>query len=132
MRLLNNKGFAITSILYVLFILFLLILISVLSGLSSKKNMAEKTLEMLEDSFIGVEMDRTDEKVIEAQELGIAPVTGKYIFMIDGTNTLCSTYLTRGTNWNEEDVTYIPKDCNDYEVDMTLMKIYSFEDEGSL
>lgn len=124
----NNKGFAITSILYILFIVFLLILVSVLSGLSSKKNMSEKNLEKLETSFSGIELNNTE--IEEAKSSGIAPETGKYIFTINSTDIQCTTYLTKGTNWKEERVTYIPRDCNDYEIDMTLTKIYSFENEG--
>ena len=37
----NNKGFAITGILYTIFILFIMILLSILSGLNTRKNILE-------------------------------------------------------------------------------------------
>ena len=50
---LNNKGFAITGILYTVFILFLLIITSVLAGLQLKRTMLERSIILLEDSYIG-------------------------------------------------------------------------------
>ena len=47
----NNKGFAITGILYTLFILFIMILFSILSSLSYKKGILEKTVLGIEDDY---------------------------------------------------------------------------------
>ena len=127
MTKLNNTGIAITGILYTLFILFLLILVSVLSGLSSKRNISEHSVQIYEDSFSGTPL--TSEQVTDAFTASIAPVTGKYIFNIKDTTIQCVTYLVKGTNWKEQNITYIPKDCNDYDVEMELIEIYNFEKE---
>ena len=47
----NNKGFAITGILYTLFILFTMILLSVLATMSAKRTSLEKTIIGLENSY---------------------------------------------------------------------------------
>lgn len=267
----NNKGFAITGILYTLFILFLLILVSVLAGLHSKKNMLEKMTNIVEKSFQGSTL-QSDSNVQLALEKKVAPINGKYVFelntlqnliygvvdtpstktegityqisnkkitvradkndgygfvgakvylnantnyifscdtngiwdasessntveaflMLNGkystikhmtsndnfnfqvpvtgeywlrldvnmqgktyefsnikitdniTQTTCSTYLNKGTPFTKEAITFIPKDCNDYDYTfsqlddnsnsvskMTLKKIYSFEGDGA-
>ena len=133
----NNKGFAITGIIYTLFILFLMILLSVLSGLSISKNMMSSSIEAFEDSLSGTKLD--DAKVAEINASGIAPYFGKYLFKVnitkdDGTvdyNVTCSTYLKKGTDFiNEADsITLSPQDCNEYDIktNMQFEEIYSFE-----
>jgi hypothetical protein len=48
---LNNKGFAITGILYTVFALFLMILLSVLSGLNIKRNLLEKNMDTMKEAL---------------------------------------------------------------------------------
>ena len=48
---LNNKGFAITSVLYGLLILFVVLTSTYLSILSSKKNNKDKITEDLEEDY---------------------------------------------------------------------------------
>ena len=87
MRRLNNKGFAITGILYTVFIVFLLIMLSVLSLLRIKKNMLEKSLEVLEGSFDGKKMDIEAIKNFNSgssEDKGKINNTGKYIFYVNG------------------------------------------------
>lgn len=123
---LNNKGFAITGILYTLFILFLLILVSILGGLSSKKNMLEQSIISQENSFIGTKIEPAE----KALKDNITIVTGKYVFSISGVeNTKCTAYLKRGINIKKEKITYIPGNCNEYEQTMILEEVYSFEKE---
>lgn len=124
---LNNKGFAITGILYTLFILFLLILVSVLSGLSSKRRFAAYSLNKLEDSYTGVLQESS--VITDANSSKIAPVTGKYIFKTDPDNKTCVAYFKKGASLDSETITYIPKDCNDYEFTFEVTEIYSFEEE---
>lgn len=137
----NNKGFAITGILYTLFILFLLILISILSGLSIKKNILSHSINSLENSYLGKEITITNRNN--------AQVDGKYVYILKYTNAenggtetthTCTTYLKKGTDMTiKSNMTFTPKDCNNYEFTVntsngnledkkiTLVKIYSFE-----
>lgn len=130
---LNNKGFAITGILYTLFILFLLILVSVLGGLSTKKNMLEQSVVSQEDSFIGTSLNAEQINAVIDIENATVTVTGKYIFNakeeVTGKEITCTTYLKKGTKLN--DITYIPNDCNEYKEKLifTLNAVYSFEKE---
>ena len=79
---LNNKGFAITGILYTVFILFLLITVAVLAGLQSRKTMLEKSTMKLEESYEGKEQNSDLIDAFNKGENSIAPVTGKYEFYI--------------------------------------------------
>lgn len=129
MTKLNNKGFAITGILYTLFILFLLILVSVLGGLSLKKNMLEQSISSLEDSYLGTLYDEYDKDNITK-----APVDGRYQFTFeesDGKIITCYSYLKKGTDLTSDTITYIPNDCNIYDdkKNLKLTEIISFEKE---
>lgn len=132
MTMLNNKGFAISGILYTLFILFLLILVSVLSGLSTKKNMLEQSTIKQEDDLLGAqftnqtEVDEINNKINQFNftiEIP-APVTGKYFFKVisktqnetdlteEKTELDCVAYLKKDTNLNFDNITFIPNDCD--------------------
>ena len=132
----NNKGFAITGIIYTLFVLFLLILLSVLSGLSSFQKLMINSTEIFETSYEGTKIDDTEVEEIKID--GIATYTGKYIFDMTITETTikCSAYLYKDTNFksafNESSKTIFlsPVDCNNYSYDynnLDLKEIYSFE-----
>ena len=130
MTKLNNKGFAITGILYTLFVLFLLILVSVLGGLSSKKNLLEQSITSLEDSYLGTVYSK-DEYInsIKVSELEIAPVDGRYKFSctIDEVEYYdCYSYLKKGDNIN--DSILIPNDFNNSNVKRELQEVTSFEE----
>ena len=77
----NNKGFAITGIIYTLFILFLMILLTVLAGLSSYQRLMVNSTRSLENSFEGEQM--TDDDVTNIKNSGVASVSGKYVFKLD-------------------------------------------------
>jgi len=133
----NNKGFAITGILYTLFVLFIMILLSILSTISYKKGILEKTIIGLEDDFSLTEIADLN-TTINADER-IATINGKYVFNLyteivyDATNKKtvkneCSIYLKKGqiipisitdTNTNP-DFTLIPNDCNKYAANIIL------------
>lgn len=81
----NNKGFAITSILYTIFVLFLLILISILFALNNQNNLMRKSIESLEDDYVKLTELKDNESGATAQ------CTGKYIFF-DNT----AIYLKKG------------------------------------
>lgn len=140
----NNKGFAITGIIYTLFILFLMILLTVLTGLSSYQRLMINSTRSLENSFEGEKID-DDPSIDNIKDNGYAKYLGKYIFRIDengdgeidDNDTMeCSTYLKKGTMFNGDNTTksfsksiakLSPNDCNDYDVKMELVRVYSFE-----
>ncbi|MDD5827483.1 MAG: hypothetical protein PUD25_06965 [Bacilli bacterium] len=87
MRKLDNKGFAITGILYTLFILFILLMFSILNGLQSKKQMLERSTVKLEESFKSKDVTNDSNIGIEkALTEGKALTTGKYLFEINTNN----------------------------------------------
>ena len=118
----NNKGFAITGIIYTLFIVFLLVLLSVLSGLSIYRNLMINSTESLEQSFEGIKIETGLEEI---QANDIAPYFGKYIFQNSNTNTECTVYLTKNQKISEAVLT--PETCNKEHIKLTA--IYSFEGE---
>lgn len=110
---LNNKGFAITGILYTLFILFIMILLSILSGLSTKKNIMEKSVESLVDSYKW--------ECIEDTSLTETTETGKYEFTNAEKTKQCYTYLKSGVNLNNSsEITFTNADCNNATVKDSL------------
>lgn len=132
----NNKGFAITGVLYTIMILFLLILLSILAGLSSRNNLLKKSVESLESNFVGKEIKEftiTENK---------APFTGKYVFRVTGgpEDTECYSFINKdselkvSTTDGETDVTnitFVTNDCNTKKNNSLykfyLTKIYSFD-----
>ena len=87
MKRLNNKGFAITGILYTLFILFILLMFSILNGLQSKKQMLENSTVKLEESFKSKDVTNDSNiGITKALEEGKALTTGKYLFEINTNN----------------------------------------------
>lgn len=118
----NNKGFAISGILYTLFVLFLVILVLALDGLKTRNNYLEKSITVsgLNEVYIGkwLEFYSTDyETSLEF------PYTGKYSFSVtldDGSTVNCYSYLTKGAVISNEDGTinydnikYTTSTCND-------------------
>ncbi len=137
MRKINNKGFAITGILYALLVMFLSVLVFVLSNLKSNRAMLERSIVTLEGTYQGTEKDIS--LVQQAEKTKIAPVTGKYIFNLKSTDkeVTCVSYLKKYSRIDHS-ITFIPNDCNIYnysfsyensqsESIITLTKIYSFE-----
>lgn len=112
---LNNKGFAITGILYTLFILFIMILLSILSGLSTKKNIMEKSVETLANDYTWECEKETTSTT--------APETGKYEFA--NGSLLCYTYLKSGTDLsNASSLTFTTTDCNNKKTTLTFNNKY--------
>lgn len=92
---LNNKGFAITGILYTVFILFLMILLSVLGGLNAKRKLLEKNIENLKESL--------EETCKDTSQQAIGYTTqyqGKYTIKVG--NNEYETYLARDTSLTVE------------------------------
>lgn len=137
----NNKGFAITGIIYTLFILFLMILLTVLTGLSSYQRLMINSTRSLENSYKGEEIvddpSTNNDKFDNIKNNGKADYLGKYVFKLDN-GIECSAYLKKDTdfsgydnkiakNFSQNIAELSPYDCNDYNVNMNLIKVYSFE-----
>lgn len=120
----NNKGFAITGILYTLFVLFLLILISCLNGLSSKNNLLQKAIENLDDSFVGYKISDDEIAGISDWKKISAPYTGKYVFSSENGKE-CYSYLNKGTNMNS--IVFTDTECQNQKDSLEIKSIYNFE-----
>ncbi len=84
----NNKGFAITGILYGLMVTFILMVLSLLAILSSKKNRLMEITGSITNTI-----DFKEE--VLTQNINLPYVTekrGKYVFIVNGTYE-CSAYL---------------------------------------
>ena len=116
----NNKGFAITGILYTIFILFIMVLLSILAGLSSRRSLLEKSMMSLEDDY----------KITDANMNNItgtrAPFTGKYIYKRNNNETECTTYLKKGVSLASNSVTFIESNCNSNKSDLVVATGYKF------
>lgn len=86
---LNNKGFAISSVLYGILILFIVLTGSYLAVLSAKKNRLDNITKDIENKEgFGTPIDANETLPYTA------PYTGKYIFNNDET---CFAYISKGT-----------------------------------
>ena len=110
---LNNRGFAITGILYTIFVLFSLVLVSILAGLSSKKTFQEKSIESLEKGYIFDEI--ASDEITSTDSLK----SGKYHFLFtitkDGVNEEidCYSYLSSfSLSETDRDIEYTTYTCN--------------------
>lgn len=131
----NNKGFAITGIIYTLFILFLLILLSVLSNLRTFQKLMINSTEPLEKTFEGIAI--TEEQLTNIKTNGVVSYTGKYTFEIKfrglSESITCSTYLNKGTTLDADNIIFSPDGCNnkDYPIEsLQLISGYNFEGEN--
>lgn len=133
----NNKGFAITGIIYTLFILFLMILLTVLTNSSSYQRLMINSTRSLEGSFEGEEISSivNSDKFNEIKNNGKAKYLGKYVFKLNN-GLECSAYLKKDTDFSgyttaksfSENIAKLsPYDCNEYNSGITLFEVYSFE-----
>ena len=105
----NDKGFAITGIIYTLFIIFLMVLLSVLSGLKSYQRLMSNSISGLENSFEGIKLEGTEYANNAIEEDGTINYSGKYVFK-SGSN-ICTTYLNKGININST-IYFIEGNCS--------------------
>lgn len=96
---LNNKGFAITSILYGLLILFVLLIGSYLTILTARKNRVDKITTKIEDNYYF--SHKSDEMTIDDINTFKAPYTGKYVF---NDNEDCYIYLQKNSTIKIDEV----------------------------
>jgi len=119
---LNNKGFAITGILYTVFVLFLMILLSVLSGLNIKRQILEKNISNIKEDL------EEDCKTL-SEPIAVGYTTkyqGKYTIKLNNGYEY-ETYLSKRKILTEEELrklTYIGIENNPTDFsDATITKI---------
>ena len=93
---LNNKGFAITAVLYGLLILFVILIGSYLTLLGTKKSRLDIITSDIEKDY---EFNKEITDIIQPNYPYIAPYTGKYIFEND-----CVKYLYKGNSYDEDEL----------------------------
>lgn len=124
---LNNKGFAISGMLYTLFALFLIIMFSILAMSNFKRNVLIKTTENLEESYTLTKVEGIENYL----DGSTTKITGKYVFKTKtstGADKICTAYLKKGTTIPDSitpDETYenfslIPEDCNNSNYTISL------------
>lgn len=98
----NNKGFAITGILYTIFILFIMTLFAVLAGLNTRLKLTQKSVMSFENNY---SLDDENNLFSGNSNENInyrdtALYTGKYVFVSNqNPNLQCFTYLNRGKSF---------------------------------
>jgi len=89
---LNNKGFAITGILYTILILFVLLLSSLLAILSARVNRLSTINDDINNEIIYNNLINEDDALIVGDDYYITKYRGKYEFTINDNKT-CYSYL---------------------------------------
>lgn len=93
---LNNKGFAITSVLYGLLILFVVMTSSYLTVLSAKKNRLDNITKEIEKKYdFNIKKENLTESIGDTYT---APYTGKYTF------DNCIMYLYKGNVYEKSEL----------------------------
>lgn len=125
----NNKGFAITGIIYTLFILFLMILVSVLSGIRIMQRSASDSVYKLKNKVEEVKEVVIEENFnwIKDDEILVLPNNEqgyyKYIFKVEGNykdnegndvnlKINCTTYISHEVEVDK--LVFSPSNCNEY------------------
>ena len=107
---LNNKGFAITSVLYGLLLLFVFLVGSYLLVLTSKKNRLDTISADIDDKYGFNTTTDVDDPFLSSDSY-TAPYTGKYVFTFSDSST-CTSYIKNGTDISDlSNVTFIGN-CN--------------------
>ena len=125
----DNKGFAISGIIYTLCILFLIILLTTISGLNLLQKLKVNSVQNFEEVFKGRKME--SEEFLYLNEFKVAPVTGKYVFQVTKVDeeviNECVAYLKRETNIISDYPTFFPNECNEGISSIRLVEIYVFD-----
>ena len=83
MKRLNNRGFAITAVLYGLLILFLLLFLGMIRILNTERKRMAKISDEIDNSIVN--MERIDiSSDIYYGDIYVTPYRGKYVFYING------------------------------------------------
>ena len=86
----NNKGFAITGILYTVFILFIMTMFAILAGLNTRLKLMQKSVMSFEDDYVCNNVEN------QAYNIGYAWDDGKYFFSDE-----CIAYLKKGAKFDD-------------------------------
>ena len=133
---LNNKGFAITSVLYGLLILFVSLVGTYLAILVSKMNRLSNISEDINDSY-GFNKQAYEESVnIWLTFPYTAQYTGKYKFkaIINDEEEECTSYLSKSTEITSDfsEVTFVESYCNENNISgIYLTQIWYNGDDAS-
>lgn len=91
MKRLNNRGFAITAVLYGLLILFLLLFLGMIRILNTERKRMEKISDEIDKSIVNMEKIDINSGISEGG-IYVTPYRGKYVFNING-DTLKKYYM---------------------------------------
>lgn len=83
MKRLNNRGFAITAVLYGLLILFLLLFLGMIRILNTERKRMEKISDEIDKSIVNMEKIDINSGISEGG-IYVTPYRGKYVFNITG------------------------------------------------
>ena len=83
MKRLNNRGFAITAVLYGLLILFLLLFLGMIRILNTERKRMEKISDEIDKSIVNMEKIDINSGISEGG-IYVTPYRGKYVFHITG------------------------------------------------
>ena len=86
MKRLNNRGFAITAVLYGLLILFLLLFLGMIRILNTERKRMEKISDEIDKSIVNMEKIDINSGISEGG-IYVTPYRGKYVFNITGDET---------------------------------------------
>lgn len=86
MKRLNNRGFAITAVLYGLLILFLLLFLGMIRILNTERKRMEKISDEIDKSIVNMEKIDINSGISEGG-IYVTPYRGKYVFNITGDTT---------------------------------------------
>lgn len=87
MKRLNNRGFAITAVLYGLLILFLLLFLGMIRILNTERKRMEKISDEIDKSIVNMEKIDINSGEISEGGIYVTPYRGKYVFKINGDGT---------------------------------------------
>lgn len=88
MKRLNNRGFAITAVLYGLLILFLLLFLGMIRILNTERKRMEKISDEIDKSIVNMDkIDINSDNMISEGGIYVTPYRGKYVFKINGDET---------------------------------------------
>ena len=122
----NNKGFAITGILYSLLVLFLLLLATTLNIMTSNSKYYKKSIESLNKTF---DIAKSTHHIVSSNNPRISnyvvKYTGKYIFENE-TGTKCIVYLKKGVTIDINNITFTSSECNEDGFQINNLKLKEY------